>query len=63
MELKIGKKVKVTYTIFGYCKYITGILIEEDEQFLGVRGLRDGAIFRIAKSTIEEIIELGGGRT
>jgi len=49
------KSVKVKWEVDGYHKYLTGELIEEDANFLIVRGFKDNTIFEIAKKTILEL--------
>ena len=56
----VGKKVRVNYSISDFNKFLTGIVVEEDEIFISVRGLKDGSIFRIAKNTIHEIVQMNG---
>jgi len=47
--------VKVSWVINGFEKYLTGKLIFEDNDFIHVKGLKDGTVFEIAKKTILEL--------
>ena len=58
MELEIGKKYNVSYQVNGYGKFVVGILVSTDEQFIDIQGTRDGKQFTIAKNTIQEIREV-----
>lgn len=58
----IGKTVRINYCITGYDKFIIGKVIEEDSHLIAVKGSKDGAIFRIGKTTITEIVEHRGER-
>lgn len=51
--------IRVNYTINGYEKLVTGTKISEDENFIVVKGSKDGTIFTIAKTTILEVRDDG----
>jgi len=53
----LNKIIRVNYSVSNTPRFITGKVIDEDDFFISIKGLRDGTVFRIAKASISEIRE------
>jgi len=49
----MNEKIKVSYSINNYNKFVVGRLIAEDENFLTILA-RDNRTYRVSKDTITE---------
>jgi len=58
-----ARRVKASYTIDGYNKFVVGTVVDETPTFIKVQS-DTGAVIEIARKNIDEIIHLnsGGGR-
>lgn len=53
-------RVKVSYTINGFNKFVVGELVEKTDSFCSVLSDINGAVVKIAERNIDEYIEFGG---
>lgn len=56
-------RAKVRYSVDGWIRVISGLVLREDEQFLVLQSDRKGDNFTIAKRAILERIDSSGGST
>jgi len=54
-------RVKVSYTVNGFNKFVVGQLLEKTDSFYRVKSELDGAIVKVPVKNEDEYIEYDGG--